>query len=162
MDASAINLTLIILLALFAFFQQDAPRSFAALVFSWLTLIHSGLFWESTGFLYYGSAAGVNFLVIFLLNGVYPLSRMVLWLQRVTFCMLLTNVVGYGLWYWYFEPTLYNWAFVVWYVAALVILLNRGPRDVGGFTMDRWRTCFNLFNYKSLAFMRRIEKEIRA
>lgn len=144
-----------------AHFQPNAPRSYAAACFSVLTVGHAIFFWNLDGYTYYLSAAAFDLVAIFLINSLHPLNRTAIWLQRVCFGMIIANAAGAIMWYKYWEPTFYNWSFVVLYSAALIVLIRKSPGDgTRSFRTDSWRACFRFRHLASLAFMRRIGPEI--
>lgn len=155
---------LLLLIVVAAHYQPNAQRSYAAACFVVLTAVHTASLWNwdasTQGLLYYGSAAAKNLLVIALLSAVRPLCSTVILLQRLCLGMILTNFLGYFLWRFYFEATLYNWGFVGLYAAVLFILIKRGRGHARGFGMDRWKSCFRFNHLASLDFMRKIKSEV--
>lgn len=156
--APAISIALMAVLILLAHFQRDAPRTYAAACFSAAPVIHWILFWETTGFRYYFSAAVFNLAVVALLNCIHPLCITIVRLQRIAFSMLLTNGFGAGLWYHYFEPTVYNWAFVALYGAACVELLRKAGPNVG----NSGGVSIRFSRLGSVDFMRKIKPETKS
>lgn len=125
-----------------AFTQPNAPRSFAAFVFVGITLSHELLLSDYDGLFYYGSAALFDLSIIIAISGIRPVPEMVLSLHRICLVSILANFLGWALWFSYFPPLIYDAAFVSIYVWALITLIKRSGRDVGGYTLDSWDTCF--------------------
>ena len=129
-------------MAVAALVQPNAPRLFAALVFSSLILTHDGFLSDLDGLAYYGSAALFDLLAIILMSGIHPVPRLVVRLQLICLLSVCLNAIGWALWVTYLPPLIYDWAFLALYTWAVITLIQRdGAHDVGGYTMDRWRSC---------------------
>lgn len=161
MDAPTLSKVLMISLILLAHFQPNASRTCAAACFAGVSAAHGLLFWSLDGFSYYFSAALFNLATVALLNCVRPICRTTIQLQRIAFAMILANGLGALLWYYYFEPTFYNWAFAALYGWGCATIFPTGPRDKNGFAINRWRGCFRFSRLASVDFMRKIKPEIR-
>lgn len=133
---------LFLALAVVAFIQPNAPRFFAAVTFVSVTFLHELFLSHYDGLLYYGSAALFDLFIIVITSGIHPVPKMVLSLHKICIASILINLAGWVLWFFYFPPLVYDAAFVVLYVWALITLINRNGLDVGGYTLDSWATCF--------------------
>lgn len=136
------------ILAVAVLFQPNAPRLYATGCFVAASIVHDVLFGGLSGIGYYGSAAAADLIVIILLSGVYPVSKLVVRVQLICFASIWLNFVGWLMWYQYYPPDIYNIGFTILYLVALLVFVLKGPGDVGDFELDSWRTCFR-FNYFS-------------
>lgn len=134
-------------LAIGILFQQNAPRLYAALVFSSIIYAHEYFMSSADGLLYYGSAALFDLIAVVILGMINPLPKMVLRLQVICMLFIFVNFAGWLLWFTYKPPFYYDLACAVLFAATLVALLLRDKKDVGGFTMDGWRSCFRVDNF---------------
>jgi hypothetical protein len=156
MTATAITI-LFYAVAVAACFQPNAPRLFAALIFVAFALLHEWLLADATGLRYYSSAALFDLAIIVLTSGIRPLPKMVLHLHIVCMVSVLANFGGFWLWYSFHPSIVYNLTFVAIYAWALFVLIKRTDRDVGGYALDSWRTCFR-FDWDPW-FVRRIKNK---
>lgn len=144
--------SLIAALVVVAIFQPSASRLMAALIFAGVILTFELFFSEYGGFIYYGGAALSNFLVILLTSFINPLSKMILRLQIVCTCMLLANLAGFLIWFFYFPPFVYDLTFAILFSCALYAFIDRENDRwfyVGGFTLTSWSSCFSIRNFTS-------------
>ena len=111
------------------FMQPSLGRFFAASVFASVAFTHDHLFADSTGLLYYGSAALSASMVIIFTSFFKHTPRMVITLHKVCFVAILVNVLGFILWYAYLSPAVYNLAFLAIYIWAIFALVSREGRD---------------------------------
>lgn len=133
---------LICLIIATAFFQPNAPRLYAALVFVGVTALHEVFFSNYEGMQYYGSAALFDLAIIIIASGINPVPKMVLSLQKICIVSIVANLAGWIMWFLYYPPIIYDLAFVAIYAWTLIILIKRTGANVGGYTMDSWATCF--------------------
>lgn len=129
-------------LVVVAILQPNAPRLFASVTFVGIVLLHEALLSDLDGSQYYGSAALFSLLIIVLTSGIYPIPKMVISLHRLCIVSIFANMFGWAIWYLYYPPLAYDLAFVAIYAWALFILIKRDGADVGGYTLDRWASCF--------------------
>jgi len=139
---------LIYAVVIVSFIQPNAPRFFAAIIFTSITLLHELLFSSYDGLQYYGSAALFDLAVIVFTSGINPVPKMVLSLHRICIVSIFANLTGWVLWFFYYPPLVYDVTFIAIYTWTLIILVKRSGLDVGGYTMDSWNTCFR-FNRRS-------------
>lgn len=132
-------------LALAAAIQPNAPRFFAAVLFVVVTLSHELFLSHTDGGLYYGTAALFDLVIIILTTGISPIPRMVVDLHKICMYSIIANFIGWVLWHMYLPPLAYDAAFVVIYAWALITLIKRNGNDVGGYTVDSWRSCFHVY-----------------
>jgi len=129
------------------FIQRTQARKFAAGVFALIYLAHYIAFNKYGGFMYYGTDAIFNLVIIFLLYKSQPATSLGLDLQFVCFASIVINAIGYVLWFSYMDPVLYNWAFVMLHFYA-VYCLTRKERHYGDSEIDSsipfLRSYFNL------------------
>lgn len=105
-------------------------------------MAHDAFLSHLDGLSYYGSAALFDLLAIILMSGIRPVPVMVVRLQRICVASIALNAAGWVLWASYFPPLAYDLLFICVYLWALITLLLRdSAHDVGGYTMDRWRSC---------------------
>lgn len=133
---------LIGLIVVAAFIQPNAPRLFAALIYTGAMLLHEVIFADYVGLMYYGSAALLDLGIIVLTSGISPVPKMVLTLHKICLVSILANLAGWLMWYSYYPPLAYDAAFAVIYAWTLLTLINRDRLNVGGYTLDSWASCF--------------------
>jgi len=134
-------------LVVVAFIQPNAPRFFAAVTFVSVTISHELFLSHYDGLAYYGSAALFDLGIIAITSGIRPVPKMVLSLHKICLASMVLNLVGWGLWFFYLPPVVYDASFVILYVWALLTFINRSGLDVGGYTMDSWASCFCFHRY---------------
>lgn len=137
-----ITTALLVLIAIMAFIQPNAPRMYAALLFVGLTIFHELFFSHLYGILYYGSAALLDLGIIMLASGISPIPRMVITLNRICLASIVVNFAGWVIWSSYLPPMAYDLAFVVIYLWALITLIKRDGSDVRDFSVGGWSSCF--------------------
>ena len=138
------------MIAASCFVQPNAPRLFAAMVFAGLTLAHEFSLSHLEGLEYYGSAALVDLGIMIAISGISPTPAMVINLQRVCIVSIITNFLGWVMWLTYLPPIAYNYAYVFICMIAFAVLIKRDERDVGGFAMDSWGSCFRVNIFASV------------
>lgn len=111
--------------------QPNAARRVVAGIFCCITLSHDIYLSHLDGFLYYGSAAFFDLVIILLLAALYAPCDMILKLQKVCLVSILVNLIGWVCWYLYLPPVVYNVAFLLIYLHVLVILSH----DLGDTTV---------------------------
>ncbi len=125
-----ITLSLLAIMAA-ALFQPSTPRAMAALIFAGAVVLHDGLLRNADGFAYYASAATFDWAVLWAIGKIDPLPRLAVDLQGLCLLSILANCVGYGLWYTYAPPGLYDFAIFVVNVGAVIALTRRDGEHVG-------------------------------
>ena len=138
---------LLVLITVVAVMQPTIPRFFAAMTFALLTLIHDEGLGHLEGLAYYGSAALIDFVILFILAGIQPIPRMVLYLQLLCILSMLLNFGGWLLWVFYLPPNVYDNAFQVLYGGVLIALLAKDNYNVGAYTRTGWVSCFHYSNH---------------
>ena len=138
---------LISCIAIIALFQPNAPRLFAAVCFAVITLCHEVYFGDLDGLQYYGSAALLDLAIIVITSGINPVPKMVVTLHKICLVSIIANLMGWALWFFHLSPVAYEAVFVVIYAWTLITLLKRNGSDVGGYTLDSWRTCLRFNRY---------------
>ena len=133
---------LMTILMLMSLLQPNAPRLFAAVAFTCVTVLPEQLLSAYTGLGYYGSAALFDLGIITLTSWINPVPRMVISLHKICMVSILLNAVGWVLWTLYYPPLVYDMSYIALYAWTLFVFTRRGDRDVGGFTLDSWRACF--------------------
>lgn len=133
--------TLLWLIVIATLTQPTKARLMGAAVASVLTIGHDYHLSDTTGALYYGSAAVTDMVIVFLLSVLRPVSRMAITLQRIHIAAICCNFVGWLLWWFRASPEPYNAAFIFIYLWMLVTLIMRGPLEyVGSSAVCRLRT----------------------
>ncbi len=141
------------LMALSALIQPNAPRLFAVLIFMSVTLAYDAMGGSLIGFWYYVGAGGLDVGIIILTSGINPLPKMVVTLHRICMVSIAVNFIGWLMWYFYQSPVVYDSMFLVIYAWTLMTFITRDGADVGGFEMDRWRSCVRGFtDSRSMGF----------
>ena len=141
-------------------FQQNAQRFYAACVFSGITYAHELLMSNADGLMYYASAALFDLLIVIVLGMIAPLPKMVLRLQIISFGFVLVNFLGWIMWYAYQPAVLYDCLCAILFSLSFITLLLRDKKDVGGFTMDGWRSCFRINRASLLFYTLKHEKKV--
>lgn len=116
---------LFILLLIVVVLQPTRARVYTAAVFGQVAFFHDALTHHMEGGGYYIWAAAADVLVMILL---IPVSSRCIVAYRIThlaFMSILLNVLGWLLWYNFYEPTVYDASFIVLYVCALITLIKR-------------------------------------
>lgn len=129
------------LIAISALLQPNVPRLFAVLIFASVTLLHDFFMKSFDGLAYYGGAALFDVAIIILTSGINPLQKMVMTLHKVCMVSILANAAGWVMWMLYMPPGVYDFSFLIIYTWALITFIARDGADVGGFTVDSWRSC---------------------
>lgn len=137
---------LIYAIIIVSFIQPNAPRLFAGVIFTSITLLHESLLSSYEGFRYYGSAALFDLAIIILTSGINPVPKMVIMLHRICIISIFANLAGWVLWFFYYPPFSYDAFFALIYAWTLITLIKRSGLDVGGYTMDSCVSCFR-FNH---------------
>jgi len=145
---SELNTILVYVICVVAFIQPNAPRLFAALALAGITLLHGVFLTDTTGILYYGSAALFDLGIIIVTSGINPIPKMVITIHKICFVSIIANSVGWLVWFLYYPPLVYDATFAVIYIWTLIIILKRDGSDVGNYSLDSWLSCFR-FNYSA-------------
>lgn len=114
------------------FIQRGSSRIYCAVIFLAFTMIHQLFLASIDGWSYYASSALFDLAVIGLLHNISPVTKLAINLQRISLLSMLTNAIGYALWFFYLDPALYNTMFIGIYSLAIFALIERdGAYDVG-------------------------------
>lgn len=114
------------------FYQRGYSRVYCAAIFLSFTMIHQLLLSGIDGWSYYASSALFDLGVIGFLNNISPVTKLAINLQRISLLSMITNAIGYALWFFYLDPALYNTMFLGIYSLAIFALIERdGAYDVG-------------------------------
>lgn len=164
MIASVIPLVMtLFLIALFimALLQPNSRRTYAAAIFAGSVIVHDSLFSAEHGALYLGyavyyiSAAFINLIATILLAGINPIPKLAIRLQQVCLISTCLNFAGFALWYNYYPPLLYDFAYILLYSYVIKELISREKiendrivllgRRISYFCFDRYhlRDVFN-------------------
>lgn len=95
-------------------------------IFACASVSHHVMLGDTDGFLYYGSAAFSDLLVIFALSRLSIIYVHVLFMQVICLLFILSNCIGWVIWYLYLPPTYYNLTCYALYIAAILSLFKRG------------------------------------
>ena len=137
MITSALLIALLVCVAL----QPTVTRGYVAMLFVVVTMLHEIVGAHLDGLAYYGSAALCDLAIIILTSGIRPIPAMVTRIHLICLASILANAVGWAMWAAYLPPTVYNAAFVVIYLGAVVAMLKKDRSDVmGGHTPGGRRT----------------------
>ena len=123
--------------------QPSAQKVFAAITFAGITSLHDLGFSDYDGLLYFVSAGVCDLAIIILVSGIRPIPRVALVLIKISLVSIVANFFGWVAWVLYYPPLAYEVSFMLIYSFAVVTLLRKGSDedDMGGFTMDCWRSC---------------------
>ncbi len=113
------------------FFQPSRIRLCIAFVFVIITLGHDIFFSTFNGLIYYASAGFFDLFIISILNKVRPVCQTTIYLQRICLASILTNFMGWFMWMMYFDPILYDIAFIFIYSCVIIVLLKKDKQNVG-------------------------------
>lgn len=138
-----------------ALLQPNAPRLFAACIFTGIILLHELVLSSYTGLQYYGSAALFDLAIIAITSGINPMPKMVISLHKICMLFIFANLAGWVLWFFYYPPLVYDAAMVLIYAWALVTLINRDGLNVGGYTLSSWASCFRFNRSPWAAYLTR-------
>ena len=141
-------------------FQPNAPRLYAAFVFSALMYAHEYFMSDLDGILYYGSIVLFNLIAVVLLGLINPTPKMVIRLQLILLIFALVNFMGWIMWMLYMPPLIYDLACAILFASTLITLILRDKQDVGGFSMDSWISCFHFNGFAMRYFNFTNEKKI--
>lgn len=116
---------LIVALLLVVLLQPTRPRIYTAAVFAQVTFFHDALTSHIDGGAYYLWAAAADVLIMILLIPVSSWCQVSYHITHLAFMSIILNVLGWILWYNFYEPAVYDASFIVLYVCALITLLKR-------------------------------------
>lgn len=125
--------------------RQDALPVVGMLA-AWL--MHSAVFGESPGSVYYLSAAAVDWLVIVFSGRIAPVPETVPIIHAISLTSIAINTTGWLFWLTFQPPTVYNAAYIALLAWGLILLVNvDGGCNAGGSANDRGLNGFsrNLF-----------------
>lgn len=132
-----------LLIAITVVFQPDKPRVFAGMWFAGMALICDVIGQGTNGLSHYGSAALLDLAIIILTSGISPVPKTVISLHAVCMFSITANFVGWITYLNWLNPDYYNITFIGFYALALMFIITRNNSNVGGHTLDRWRSCFH-------------------
>jgi len=131
---------LLTIMCVVALIQPNMSRLFGAVIFAGLTLLHDLCLSDLDGLAYYGSAALTDSAIIILTSGIFPIPVMVVRLHYICLISILVNAAGWVMWMAYLPPTIYDIAFIVVYLCVIITMIRKDTSDVGGYSLDSWRT----------------------
>lgn len=131
---SEINGILIFILLAVALMQKTSERLYVAVLFAILAGIHHIALYSVEGIAYYGSAALVDFSVIFFTYKLRVLSKAIKAIQDICIASILLNGIGWVMWMTYMPPHAYNAMFIALYSWAIITLLRKDAADDYGST----------------------------
>jgi len=111
------------------FIQPSLERKLMCLMLAIVNGGHSQMFGASTDITYYLSAAIADFVLVAFLIALYPKTKICLHLACLCTISILINAVGYGMYYLWYEPKIYNLACNVLYTALIIRLMLRVEGD---------------------------------
>ncbi len=121
--------------------QPTVVRGYVAILFVIVTMLHELVGVRLDGLAYYGSAALCDLAIIVLTSGLRPVPAMVSRIHLICLASIIVNAVGWAMWAAYLPPTVYDAAFVLIYLVAVVAMLKKDSSDVmGGHTPGGRRT----------------------
>jgi len=124
--------------------QPSAPRLFAGVIFSVISIALIFAAPYLNDYLTYAVPAMAAVLVMILLSASMVVSRVVLSLHRICLGSIVLNAGGYLLYESGESFLAYNAAFFLLYVWTIKVLLKRDGRlDATGFGVDSWRSTFS-------------------
>lgn len=159
---------LLIWVGLLVAFQPSIARFYAAGIFSGIVLLHEFFINRLTlvpvessdphvvsdldGVVYYMSAILFSALIVAGVTSLKQITQTALNLARLALWSMAINFIGFLFWYFGLSPKYYVSAFMIFYCAAIAILLGREKLDVGGINVG-------LFTYRWVrAVVRRINR----
>jgi hypothetical protein len=116
-----------------------------ALIFICVTVIHEIFLSDLEGFIYYGSAAFFDLLIILLLSNIS--TKLSINLQNLCIFSMVLNFVGWLNWFNYMPPTVYNNSYILYYLMVLITILYNG--FMGKTKVDIFDTSFSSNIYSS-------------
>lgn len=124
---------LITMLLVVVLLQPTRDRLYTAAIFAQVTFFHDALLGDIDSGWYYASAGAADVLIMILLLPVSHRCETAYRITHVAFVSMILNVLGWFLWYNFYEPTVYDASFIVLYVTAIITLLTRhGDNKHGG------------------------------
>lgn len=98
-----------------------------AMLFVGMALCHDAFFGEADGLTYYVTAGIADYVTILLI-------KRTTFIQLVVISSLILNLIGFLLWFFYLEPTIYNECFILLYIVTIVLTIkNKDNRDGVGY-----------------------------
>ena len=139
-----LNAGLIFIIFIISAFQPSAPRLFAGIIFSVISIALVLVGPYLNDYLTYAVPAMSAVLVMILLSASMVVSKVVLSLHRICLASIVLNAGGYLLYESGESFLAYNAAFFLLYVWTIKVLLKRDGRlDATGFGVDSWRSTFS-------------------
>jgi hypothetical protein len=125
--------------------QPNNERLLIAFWFVAITLTHELLLSTAGGFLYYGSAALFDLVIMLFIANASHVSRTSVMMLKVCLASILANMIGWSLWFSFWPPIVYNILYIFIYSWALLVLLNQDEIiNVGRSIMARLFPCFSV------------------
>ena len=140
-------------LLLTSFYQYNAQRLYAVLVFCAEVLGYYFFLSHLEGFMRYFSGALGALVVIILTSGIRPLPKMVLNLQKICIISILLNVYGWVVADIWPIRLSYGVAFIILYLSCWFYFLQKDEDDGRGFGISEWMACFSIRHYSWRCFI---------
>ena len=102
--------------------------SVAAFVFVFVAIVHIAIADTFNDPSYYLSAALFDLFVVSFLASMDKVTLKIIQLQILSGVSLLTNFIGWGMWFAYLNPTVYNAIFTALYLIALIVITQKENR----------------------------------
>ena len=131
---------LIAILCVASLFQRDAGKRKIACFYSLMTVLHILSLGETTGLIYYGSAALFDFIILMVIIQDTKNSRLVTRLSIICLVEIVCNSIGYVMWFAYVPSTAYNITYLIIYLIIIAIFTLENI-DVGGNKSYRRNPC---------------------
>lgn len=133
---SVVSPILLLMAIMLAATGQQWHRLLCALCLIIPSIAHYHWFNDTTGAVYYGSAMAFSSMCIALLQFIKPNkkpSQLVVHLQIISLAFVITNFIGYFIWYAYMSPMVYNWLCLLLAVieAARLLIHTDGDKEDG-------------------------------
>ena len=136
-----LNSGLIFLIFIICLLQPSAPRLFAGVIFS---VVSMGLIFADSmlnDYMAYSVPALAAVLIMILLSASMLVSKVVLSLHRICLASIILNGAGYLIYESGASAIAYNASFFLLYAWTIKVLLKRDGRlDVTGYGADSWRS----------------------
>lgn len=118
------------------FFQPSQSRLFAGGVFISILILHEVIFSQSEGLTYYGSASLFYIGIMIITSPAAHVTRLVFDIHKICLAAITVNAFGWLLWFFYFQPAVYNIAYLGLHCWAIYVLMQRVRRKQDEFRID--------------------------
>jgi len=125
--------------------QPSQSRLYTGVVFAGVIMLHELFFSAFAGLAYHGSAALFYVGIIMLTAAAAPVTRLVLDIHKICLASITINALGWGLWFFYFPPAIYNIAYIGLHCWVIYALMQRTKRKEDGFRTDWGSVNFRLY-----------------